>query len=121
MSFILAKNWWSLVLRGLVGIVIGVITFIWPGITLGALVLLFAAYALIDGLVAIAGAVRAAETHERWGILILEGVLGVAVAVISVAWPAITAVAFVYLIAVWALATGIIEILAAVRLRRYLA
>src|SRR5882672_7153009 len=66
MSIILAKNWWSLVMRGLAAILLGLMTVIWPGITLAALVRLFFAYALFDGLVGIAGAVRAAEESERW-------------------------------------------------------
>src|SRR5438105_2262275 len=99
MSVILAKNWWSLVVRGLVAIALGVIAFAWHEITLTTLVLLFGAYAIIDGLIGIAGAVRAAEMHERWGILMLEGLLGIAVGVITYAWPDITTLAFVYLIA----------------------
>jgi uncharacterized membrane protein HdeD (DUF308 family) len=117
---LLAKNWWSLVIRGIVAILLGVITFVWPGITLGALVLLFGAYALIDGVVSLAGAVRAAQAHERWGALLFEGVAGIAVAAITVAWPGITALTLVYLIAAWALVTGVLEIIAAIRLRQYI-
>src|SRR2546427_87531 len=119
MTIVIAKNWWSLVIRGLAAIVLGVITFIWPGITLGALVLLFGFYALIDGLLSLAGAVRAAEGHERWGALLIEGLVGIAVAIITFAWPAITALSLVYIIAAWALLTGVFEIAAAVRLRKY--
>jgi uncharacterized membrane protein HdeD (DUF308 family) len=120
MRVVLAKNWWSLVIRGIVGIVLGVITFAWPGITLTALVFLFGGYALLDGILCIAGAVRAAEKRERWGVLLVEGVVGIATAVITVVWPAITALALVYLIAAWALVTGVLEIMAAIRLRRHI-
>jgi uncharacterized membrane protein HdeD (DUF308 family) len=116
----LAKSWWSLVIRGAVAILLGLVTFLWPGITLSALVLLFGAYALIDGVVAIAGAWRAASAHERWFPLIFEGVFGIIAAVIAVVWPAITLLALVLIIAVWSLVTGAFEIVAAVRLRRYL-
>ncbi len=116
----LAKSWWSLVIRGVVAILLGLVTFLWPGITLGALVLLFGAYALIDGIVAIAGAWRAASAHERWFPLIFEGIFGIVAAVIAVVWPAITLLALVLIIAAWSLATGGFEIVAAVRLRRYL-
>jgi uncharacterized membrane protein HdeD (DUF308 family) len=120
MSIILAKNWWSLVMRGLAAILLGLITVIWPGITLGALVRLFFAYALFDGLVAIAGAVRAAEESERWWwALLLEGIAGVATAIITMVWTAITALTLVYIISTWAFITGIFEIAAAFRLRRY--
>ncbi len=120
MKILIAKNWWSLVLRGLAAIVLGLITIVWPGITLGALVLLFGAYALIDGLLSLAGAVRAAENHERWGALLFEGLAGIAAGIVTFAWPAITALTLVYVIAAWALITGVFEIAAAVRLRKVL-
>jgi len=100
--------------------VLGLITIVWPGITLGALVLLFGAYALIDGLLSLAGAVRAAENHERWGALLFEGLAGIAAGIVTFAWPAITALTLVYVIAAWALITGVFEIAAAVRLRKVL-
>lgn len=120
MKILIAKNWWSLVLRGLAAIMLGLITIVWPGITLGALVLLFGAYALIDGLLSLAGAVRAAENHERWGALLFEGLAGIAAGIVTFAWPAITALTLVYVIAAWALITGVFEIAAAVRLRKVL-
>ena len=119
MHIVLVRNWWSLVLRGLVAVLIGIVTFIWPGITLTALVLLFGAYALIDGVLSLAGAVRAAEAHERWGVLVLEGIAGILAALVTLFWPAITALVLVYIIAVWAIITGIAEISAAVRLRKH--
>ena len=81
MEVALARNWWSLVIRGFVAIALGIVTFAWPGITVGALVLLFGAYALIDGVVSIVGAWKAARAHERWGALIFEGIVGIAAAV----------------------------------------
>jgi len=120
-SVILAKNWWSLVIRGMAAIVLGLITAIRPGISLGALVLVFAVYAIIDGLVGIAGAGRAAEAHEHWGPLMIEGLAGVAAGVTAIAWPAITPLYLVYVIAAWALVTGVFEIIAALRLRKHIA
>ena len=120
MNLVLAKNWWALVIRGLLGIVVGVLTFIWPGITLAALVLLFGAYSLVDGALNLAAAVRAAQAHERWGILVIEGLVGIAASAVTVLWPAITAIALVYVIAAWAVVTGTLEITAAVRLRRHI-
>jgi uncharacterized membrane protein HdeD (DUF308 family) len=92
-----------------------------PNITLTALVLLFGAYALVDGVVCITGAVRAIEKHERWGSLLFGGFTGVAAAVVTVFWPAMTAVALVFVIGAWAVVTGIFQIVAAVRLRKYIA
>lgn len=119
MGFGLARNWWSLVIRGFLGIAVGVLTFVWPGITLIALVFLFAAYALVDGVVNITGAVRSVAAHERWGVLLLEGLAGIAAAVITVFWPGITLLSLVLVIAAWAILTGVAEIVAAVRLRRH--
>jgi uncharacterized membrane protein HdeD (DUF308 family) len=114
----IAKNWWALVIRGFLGIGLGVITFVWPGITLASLVILFAAYALVDGVMAIVAAVRSLKSHERWGAFLLEGIAGIAAGLITMAWPAITALWLIYLIAAWAIVTGIFEIVAAVRLRK---
>jgi uncharacterized membrane protein HdeD (DUF308 family) len=121
MKLALARNWWSLVLRGLAAILLGIITFAWPGITLTALVFLFGAYALLDGILSIAGAVRAAEAHERWGSLLIEGIAGILAAAVTVLLPPITALALIYVVAAWAIVTGIAEIVAAVRLRKYIA
>ena len=117
---VIARNWWSLVIRGLVGILFGIITFAWPGITFAALVIVFGAYALLDGVFSLVGAVKAAQAHERWGALVFLGVTGIGAGVVTVLWPAITAFALVCLIAAWAIVTGVFEIAAAVRLRRYI-
>src|SRR5712671_2150846 len=118
MNVVLAYSWWSLVIRGLLGIAVGVITFLVPGITFASLVLVFAAYALIDGIVSIVGTVRAAKAHERWGSLLIEGIAGITIAGITLLWPGITALALVLCAASWALVTGVLEIVAAVRLRK---
>jgi uncharacterized membrane protein HdeD (DUF308 family) len=99
---------------------LGGVAIVWPGITLTALVLLFGAYALLDGIISIMGAVRAIEAHERWGVLVLEGVAGIAAAVVTVLWPAITAFALVCIVAAWAIVTGVFEIAAAIRLRKHI-
>jgi uncharacterized membrane protein HdeD (DUF308 family) len=122
MSILLAKNWWSLVIRGLAAILLGLATLLWPAISLAALVQIFFTYTLFDGLIGIAGAVRAAEAQERWWkALLIEGLAGVATAIITMAWTAITALTLVYIIAAWAFVTGIFEITAAFQLRQYIA
>lgn len=121
MSFVLARNWWSLVLRGLAALLFGIVAFVSPGITLGALVLLFGAYAFIDGVLSLVGAVRASAAHERWAALLLEGVVGIVAGVVTIVWPAITVVALAALIGVWAVITGVLEIAAAWRLRKLIA
>jgi len=115
---ILARNWWALALRGLAALGFGVMVFIWPGITLLALVTLFGAYALVDGILAILFAVRAAGRQQQWGAMLVEGVIGMLVAGLAFFWPGLTVLALLYLIATWSILTGIFEIAAAIRLRR---
>jgi uncharacterized membrane protein HdeD (DUF308 family) len=115
---VLARNWWALVLRGLFAVLFGLAAFFWPGITLAALVLLFGAYALADGIFAIVAAITGADRRTRWWALLLEGIAGILAATATVFWPGLTALALLYLIAAWAIVTGIFEIVAAVRLRR---
>lgn len=114
----LVRNWWVTVLRGVAGILFGIATFVAPGISLAALVLLFGAYAFIDGVLAIVSAVRRHRSQDHWGWLLLEGVAGVAAGVMTLMWPGITALALLYLIAAWALVTGAFAIAAAIRLRK---
>lgn len=96
---VLAHNWWAVAIRGVLGIAVGVIAFIMPAATMLALILLFAAYMLVDGVFAIVAAVRAARQRDRWGLFVLEGVADIAAGVIAVLWPRITLVAFVFLVA----------------------
>src|SRR5215475_7277240 len=106
LSEVLADSWWAVGLRGVLGILFGLICLLTPGIAVGALVLLFAAYMLVDGVFAIISGIRAARSGERWGLLILEGIVDLAAGVIAVVWPAITLVALVWIVAVWAMVPG---------------
>lgn len=114
----LSRNWWAVLLRGVAGVLFGVATFLAPDISLAALVLLFGAYAFVDGVFGIASAVRRRDTSDNWWLLLLEGLVGVAVGVLTVVWPGITALALLFLIATWALITGALELGAAIRLRK---
>lgn len=116
MSAALAQNWWLIAIRGVLAIIIGVIAFAAPVATMLSLVLLFSAYMLVDGVFAIAAAVRAARQHERWALLVLEGIVSIAVAAIAVLWPGITILAYVLLVAGWAIVTGALMLGAAFRL-----
>lgn len=111
-------NWWAIVLRGVLAIVFGVLLFVWPLAGLDALVILFGAYALVDGIFALLAAVRVGTSSDRWWGLLLEGVAGIIAGSIAFLWPGITAVVLLYLIAAWAIITGVFEIVAAIRLRR---
>jgi uncharacterized membrane protein HdeD (DUF308 family) len=115
---LLARNWWVLVLRGVIAILFGVLAFIWPGITLAALVLLFGAYVLVDGIFAIVLAIGGwKERDDRW-LLLLEGILGIGIGIMTFLAPEITSVGLLLFIAAWSLATGILKIIAAIRLRQ---
>lgn len=117
----LARNWWALALRGVFAILFGILALIWPGVTLGALVILFGAYALVDGIFALVAAFRAAEAHQRWWPFVWEGLFGIAAGLIAFIYPGITALVLLYIIAFWAILTGIFEISAAIRLRKEIA
>ena len=113
----LARNWWLFLLRGIAGILFGIVTFFAPALSLAALVLLWGAYAFADGVFAIWSAVRR-HREDRWWLLLLQGILGIAAAIVTVAWPGITALVLLYIIAAWALVTGVLEIAVAIRLRK---
>jgi uncharacterized membrane protein HdeD (DUF308 family) len=114
----LARNWWVVLLRGLVGILFGLAVLFAPEISLTVLVLLFGAFAFVDGILALASAIRRRGSTDRWWVLVLQGLAGIAVGIATAIWPDITALALVYLIAAWALITGGLEIAAAIRLRK---
>jgi len=113
----LSRNWWAVSLRGLAGILFGIITFFAPGISLAALVLLFGAYAFADGVLTIISAIRR-RGADRWWLLLLNGLVGIAAGILTLVWPGITALALLYVVAAWALVTGVLEIAAAIRLRK---
>jgi uncharacterized membrane protein HdeD (DUF308 family) len=114
----LARKWWVVALRGVLGILFGLMAFLWPGITLAVLVIFFGAFALVDGIFLVVAALHAAGEHERWWVLLLQGLAGIAAGLVTFFWPGITAVALLIVIAAWAIVTGILEIAAAIRLRK---
>jgi uncharacterized membrane protein HdeD (DUF308 family) len=118
---ILAKNWWSLLIRGTAAIVLGAVAVVWRDISLGNLVLVFFGFALLDGVVGLAGAVRAAQAHERWAPLLAEAIIGIAGAFLAITWPGIMTInVLIYIIGAWALLTGVLEIASGVLLRRHI-
>lgn len=114
----LAQNWWMLLLRGMAAILFGIAVLVWPGIALTTLVLVWGAYALVDGIFAIVMGIRSRTQVEHWWVTVLEGVVGIIAGVVAFVWPGITAVALLYVVAAWAIITGILEIVAAIQLRK---
>ena len=105
--------WWLMGLRGLFAVLFGVIALLRPGLTLLVLVYLFGAYAVVSGVMAVIVSLEVRRYLHRWWVLLLEGLVGIAAGVVAFAWPTITALALLYLIAFWAIVTGIFEIGAA--------
>jgi len=114
----LSRYWWVLAIRGVAAILFGIAAFAWPGITLAALVLLFGAYALVDGIFAVVNGFSVRKENERWWMVILEGLAGIIFGVLTFLWPGITALVLLYFIAAWSILTGAFEIAAAIRLRK---
>jgi uncharacterized membrane protein HdeD (DUF308 family) len=117
----LKLNWWLLALRGLIAVVFGVLAFMWPGATLLTLVWLFGAFALLNGILSFILAAKTPEGYPKVGSLIFGGLLGILAGLLALVMPGITALGLLILIAAWAIATGIMELVAAVRLRKLIA
>jgi uncharacterized membrane protein HdeD (DUF308 family) len=107
---IVSRIWWAVALRGILAVLFGIIALIFTGQTLLALVYVFGAFALLSGLMEIVTAVRAGEEHLRWGWLAVAGIAGVLAAIVSFVWPGITALALLFVIAAWAIISGVAEI-----------
>ena len=116
MSAVLAQNWWLIALRGVFAILFGIIAFAAPGAVMLTLALFFAAYLLVDGVIGIAAAVRAARAHERWGLLLAEGALNIVMGLIAGIFPVSAVLAFVFVTAASALITGGLMLAAAFKL-----
>ena len=114
---VLSRNWWLMVLRGLLAIGFGILIFAKPGISLQVLVYLFGAYVLVEGIVGVSLAIQARDRIDSWGWLLLWGLLGIAVGILAFVKPDVTALALLFYIALWAIATGVLEIAVAIRLR----
>ena len=116
---VLSRNWWAILIRGIAAMLFGFLALIWPQGTLLVLVLLFGAYALVDGVFAIAAALRGTRPHGS-GWLLIEGGIGVIIGLVTFFVPAITGLVLLYFIAAWAILTGVAEIAQAILLRRSL-
>jgi uncharacterized membrane protein HdeD (DUF308 family) len=114
------RYWWMLVIRGVIAILFGLAALVWPGLTALVLVYLFGAFALFDGILAVVLSLQERAVAPRWWVLLIEGIVGILIGVLTFFSPLVTALALLYLIAAWAILTGVIEIVAAFSLRRAL-
>ncbi|MGO9451546.1 MAG: HdeD family acid-resistance protein [Candidatus Binataceae bacterium] len=117
----LVQHWWVFVLRGVVAIIFGISAFAWPGLTIATLILLFGAYALVDGAFLIISAISGWGHIEDPWLILLEGLLGIGIGVVTFHAPTVTILGLLIYIAAWSLATGVLEIASAMRLRKELA
>ena len=113
----LARNWWLFLIKGICAIIFGVLAFVWPGITMVTLVLLYGAFALTDGAFAIAAAIKGGAPAPRWWLAVV-GIVGIGAGLFTLMWPGITGIVLLMFIAAWAIVTGIMEIVGAIRLRK---
>src|SRR5262245_837581 len=117
---LLSKNWWVLLLRGIVAIVFGVLAWFWPGVTLITLVMLYGVYAATDGILALVAAIKGGTVAPRWW-LVLAGLFGLAAAAATFFYPGLTAVVLLIFIGTWSIAHGVMEIVGAIKLRKEIA
>jgi uncharacterized membrane protein HdeD (DUF308 family) len=116
----LAERWWLLLLRGIAAVIFGVLAFVWPGLTLLTLVIIYGAYALLDGVLALVAAFTGgAKPIPTWWLVIV-GVLGIAAGLVTFLYPGVTALVLLVFIAVWSIARGVFEIIGAIQLRKEL-
>ena len=117
---LLQKAWGWIALRGVVALMFGVLAITLPGVTLAVLVMFWGAYALIDGVVALLAGFRMRDSGRPLWALVVLGLFGIAAGVIALVWPGLTALSLVLVIGLWAIAIGVLQILAAIRFRKYI-
>ncbi|MDY6867852.1 MAG: HdeD family acid-resistance protein [Chloroflexota bacterium] len=118
MFSIIVRNWWVFLVRGLLAVIFGVLALIWPEITLITLMILFGIFVLMEGILNLVIGVATSDTNRRWWVTLIEGILDIVIAILTFVWPDITAVVLLYFIAAWALLSGVLEIILAIRIRQ---
>jgi uncharacterized membrane protein HdeD (DUF308 family) len=118
MATLLKKSWWILLVRGLAAVLFGVVALVWPRLTVATLVLYFGAFALVHGVSDVIGSIMNREEDKYWWLVLLGGLASIVAGLLVVSWPQLTALFLLYVIAARALVTGILDIIAAIRLRK---
>lgn len=115
---LLRSNWWAYLLRGLVAIIFGILVLVWPGATTLVLIILFGAFALVDGVFSLVASIMAAKRGEKWASQLLLGLVGILIGVVVLARPGVGILAVLLVIAIWAIITGFISLFTAIELPR---
>lgn len=115
---LLARNWWAFLLRGIFALIFGVVALFFPASAFMSLVLVFGAFAFVDGVFAVVSAFFASAKSENWWWIILEGLFGIIIGVLTIVQPVAMGEAWLILIAAWAIVTGLFEIITAIRIRK---
>jgi uncharacterized membrane protein HdeD (DUF308 family) len=114
----MSRNWWALLIRGIAAIIFGIaILFTWPGLVISTMVLVFAAYVFVDGIFAIISGIQHRD-QPRWWAMVLEGVIGILAGIAAFLFPGAAVLTLLYIIAFWAVVTGVLEIISAIQLRK---
>jgi uncharacterized membrane protein HdeD (DUF308 family) len=116
---VVRRNWWLLALRGVFAIIFGLIALFAPRIALLAFILVFAVYALVNGIIAVYTAIQERGSLSRWGWVLFEGILSIIAGIVAIVYPGLTALVLLYIVASWAIVTGILEIVAAFAIRGF--
>jgi len=115
----LHRYWWLFLIRGLCGLALGVFALVYPGATLAVVVILIGAYLIVDGIVAVVKALQIVRADAHWWVLLLEGIVGIAVGLAIFAWPGLSILSLALLVGYWAIISGVLAIVSAVRLRTH--
>jgi uncharacterized membrane protein HdeD (DUF308 family) len=115
---LLSRFWWMIMIRGVLAVAFGIILFAWPGVSLASLMLIFGIFALADGFGNVVNAIGGRREHENWWVLLVAGLAGMALGVLTLANPGGTALVILFYIAIWVIATGLLQIVTAIRLRK---
>ena len=108
-----SNYWWLVLLRGIVAILFGIAALAWPGPTLTFFIYLFAGFAVIDGIIAAVTALQERQAHPNWWLRLVGGIVGIILGLVVFFWPAETLLILFYLIAAWAIVTGIMTVISA--------
>src|SRR5512142_2592838 len=111
----LSRNWWLVLLRGVLAILFGILAFVWPGITWLTLIIIFGVYTIVDGVVAVVTGLSRTKESPRWWHFLLEGLISIVAGVVALILPELATLVLIYILASWAVITGVLEIAAAIR------